>query len=59
MTKKEALEEFKNDILPAVIKRYGKTDKVAITEEWNNYTDFLCKDRRITMKQYETWCHPF
>lgn len=59
MTKKEALAEFRESVLPAVVKRYGKDDKIAIREEWSNWTDGLCKDRQITMKQYESWSNPF
>jgi hypothetical protein len=58
MTKREALEQFKSDILPEVIKKYGK-DKVAICEAWNEWTDYLCKDRQITPKQYNNWTNPF
>lgn len=59
MTKKEALKYFKENILPEVIKQYGKDDKIAICEEWNNYTDALCKSVKITHKQYHNWTNPF
>ena len=59
MTKQQALEYFKENILPAVIKKYGKNDETAIREEWNVYTDTLCKNREITLKQYESWDNPF
>lgn len=59
MTKKEAVEEFKRDILPHVIERYGKNDKPACREAWNNYTDALCKSGLITQYQYNSWLHPF
>jgi len=59
MTKKEALKYFKENILPEVIKQYGKDDKIAICEEWNNYTDALCKAGKITSKQYNNWTNPF
>lgn len=59
MTKKEALAEFRTEIAPAVRKQYGPNDKPAICEAWNNYTDALCKEKRITLKQYETWTNPF
>jgi len=55
MTKKEALAEFREDVLPSV----PKGDKVWLCEAWNNFTDFLCKDGRITQKQYDTWVNPF
>ena len=53
MTKKEALQEFRS--CDCVVKG----DRIATAENWNNYTDFLCKDRQITMKQYESWTNPF
>jgi hypothetical protein len=59
MTKNQALQDFKENILPAVVSKYGKNDKVAICEAWNEYTDMLCKDGLISMKQYETWDNPF
>lgn len=59
MTKKEALKEFKEFILPKVINKYGKNDKPAKCEAWNDWTDFLCKSNRITLKQYESWVNPF
>ena len=58
MTKKEALADFKENILPSIEKQYGK-DKVARCEAWNNYTDTLCKDGHITAKQYHNWTNPF
>lgn len=34
-------------------------DVTAQREYFNNYTDMLCKNRRITVKQFETWTNPF
>lgn len=61
MTKREAVAEYKREILPAVKAQYerdGRIDGPARAEAWNNWTDALCKDGRITMRQYETWTHP-
>jgi hypothetical protein len=61
MTKREAEAEYKRDILPwvkATYERDGRIDIPARAEAWNQYTDALCKDRRITLRQYETWMHP-
>lgn len=61
MTREEAVQLYREHILPAVKKRYepdGRIDKPARAEAWNNFTDALCKDGQITMKQYETWGHP-
>lgn len=53
LTKAQALREFRQ--FGGVIKG----DEIATREGWNNYTDGLCKDRYITLKQYETWSNPF
>lgn len=61
MTKKQAVTEFKETVLPAIREAYeqdGRRDVVARSEAWNNYTDMLCKDRLITTHQYNTWSHP-
>ena len=57
MTKQEAEREWRECILPEVIARYGK-DKATRRESWGVFTDSLCKDGRITLRQYETWTHP-
>ena len=59
MTKQQAIQDFKADILPDVIERYGADDIPAKCEAWNDWTDSLCKDGYITLKQYETWGNPF
>jgi hypothetical protein len=59
MTKAEALAEFRAEVLPHVVAQYGRNDKPAIREAWNNYTDALCKNRQITLRQYESWVAPF
>jgi folate-dependent tRNA-U54 methylase TrmFO/GidA len=62
MTKREALDIFREFELPAIRQRYekdGRVDHPARREGWNNYTDALCKAGQITMRQYETWGNPF
>lgn len=62
LTKKQALQQFREHVLPSIRAAYeqdGKVDAVARREAWNNYTDALCKDRQITAKQYESWDNPF
>lgn len=59
MTKKEALVEFREYVAPMVYREYGRDDKPAICEAWNNFTDSLREDKRITMRQYETWTNPY
>ncbi len=61
MTKKQAVAEYRETVLPAVRQQYerdGRIDKPARAEAWNNFTDYLCKSGQITMRQYETWGHP-
>ena len=53
LTKKEALKQFRQ------FYRVSKTDSIANREAFNNFTDSLCKNREITLKQYETWSNPF
>ena len=59
MNKQEAVRDFKKYILPGVIARYGRNDKPAIHEAWNDYTDSLQKDGLITATQYNNWAGPF
>ena len=59
MTKKEALKEFKDNILIDIERKYGRNDEPAKCEAWNNFTDMLCKNHYITLSQYENWSNPF
>jgi hypothetical protein len=62
VTKRQALAEFREVALPEVKRRYetdGRVDRVARAEAWNNYTDALCKDRRITRHQCDAWSNPY
>lgn len=60
MRKVDALREFRalyprsSFVLPS-----GRLDTVARAEAWNNYTDALCKEGRITPIQYSGWTNPF
>lgn len=53
MTKKEALAMFKE------MYHISKTDSIANRENFHNFTDSLCKDGDITLKQYENWSNPY
>ena len=55
ITKQQALKEFREYVKPSI----PRGDTVWLREAWNNYTDMLCKDKRITVKQYESWSNPF
>ena len=58
MTIKEAQHEFIEQNKTAYFQVW-KHDKPALREAWNNFTDMLCKDGRITPRQYDTWLNPF
>jgi hypothetical protein len=45
MTKKDAYALFMQDMYPLVVAKYGRDDRVAIREKWNNYVDVLNKSR--------------
>ena len=54
LTKQAALADFRafhDDSL--------RGDYIWRREAWNNYTDALCRDGLITLKQYETRTNPF
>lgn len=56
MTYEEVNESFKELIKDSDIPM---DDAIWLREEWNNYTDSLCKDRRITPDNYEDWDNPY
>ncbi len=61
MTRDEAINEFVECVLPAVVEEYeqdGIIDEPARSEAWNNFTDYLCKDERISDWQYANWSQP-
>lgn len=59
MTKREAEKFFREEALPFIPRLHsGHPDRVRISEAWGIFTDCLCKDRKITMKQYESWSSP-
>lgn len=59
MTKQEALAEFNADCKPVIIAEMGFYDRVALAEEWSNFTDALAKQGCITRHQDQTWTNPF
>ena len=56
MTKAEAIKQFKS-----LYEAWGCSDDDVIAKRtyWNDYTDLLCKNGQITLKQYENWGQPF
>jgi len=62
MTKKQALMDFREHILPHIREAYEsdrRVDVIARREAWNDYTDSLRADGMITPHQYDTWTNPF
>lgn len=57
MTKAEVIAECREVFkeMPEVFRG----DASAKREYFNDYTDSLCKDGRITQHQYDTWSNPF
>ena len=53
MNKKEALAMFRE------MYYISKNDSIANREKFHNFTDSLCKDGNITLKQYENWSNPY
>jgi hypothetical protein len=58
VTYQDAAAEFKRDVLPGVVERYGATDGPAIRGAWNDWTDGLCRDGRISERQRDVWLCP-
>lgn len=56
MTYEEVNESFRSLIEASNIPA---DDVIWLREEWNNYTDSLCKDKRITPDNYEDWDNPY
>jgi len=59
MNKREAVQRFIAEVLPEIDVQYGEDDIPARCEAWNNWTDALCKEGQITVKQYNEWANPF
>lgn len=56
MTKREAEDHFRQYVLPHLGE--DGADYAMRSEAWLNFTDGLCKDGEITLRQYEGWDHP-
>jgi hypothetical protein len=59
LTKRQAIANFRELVMPEIIRRYGRGDVIAQREEWNNYVDALQKDGAVTRYQADTWSNPF
>ena len=59
-TKAQVLEQFRYNWKVATLADPAlKTDKIAKRIAFGDFTDMLCKNGDITLKQYETWSNPF
>jgi len=61
MTKKQALQQWKSDVLPLIKEKYERDniiDFVARRESWYDYTNWLCDSGHITVAQYDMWMPP-
>jgi hypothetical protein len=54
-SQREARRIFRDDVKPYVVERYGPRDTVALDEAWNEWTDQLHKERRISARAYDRW----
>ena len=61
----DAVRIFERDFLPSIRQTEKRNnggrawvDGPMRREAWNNFTDFLCKDNRISDWQYENWSQP-
>ena len=59
-TKAQVLEQFRYNWKVATLADPAlKSDKIAKRIAFGDFTDMLCKNGDITLKQYETWSNPF
>ncbi len=57
MTKREAVAAFA-ELVPGIVRQYGRADITAVRTAWNEYTDALQESGQITARQSETWTQP-
>ena len=50
-------EAFDADIVQSVIDQYGEDDQCAIDQEFNDWTDGLCKDGQLHSSQYQEYVY--
>ena len=59
-TKAQVLDQFRYNWKVATMQDPAlKSDKIAKRIAFGDFTDMLCKNGDITMKQYESWSNPF
>ena len=50
-------EYFDEYVAPMVLETYGPDDTTAFNEEFNNWSDALCKDGDLHAEQYNEYCY--
>ena len=59
-TKAQVLEQFRYNWKVATLENPSlRGDTIAKREDWNNFTDMLCKCGEISDYQYDNWTNPF
>lgn len=61
MRRADAVRVFEEETMPLLRLLYeqdGVPDMPVRCEAWNNWTDSLCKSRKISDWQYANWSHP-
>ena len=63
MTRDEAISDFEAMVLPSIIETErsqgdGDFDEPMRSEAWNDYTDDLHQEHRISDWQLANWTHP-
>jgi len=63
MTKKQALKEFREDIMPIIReneRQYTNTPDISLRrQEWGYFVESLYRDQRISKRQVYNWDNPF
>ena len=57
MTDQELVRRFLHEVAPVTVAQYGD-DQGALDQDFNNWTDGLCKSGKITQEQYNNVCMP-
>jgi hypothetical protein len=62
LTRAQAIAQFMEYFAPGILRLEARQscypDLPLRREEWNNYTDALCKNGEISDWQYENWSQP-
>lgn len=59
MTYEDCVASFEEVCPPESFMTYNRHDSIAQREAFNNYTDALCKDGRITEELYDSMDNPY